>query len=329
MLVGYPASTKSTYTRTHYGNSSRVTVLSRDVLGGTTANLLPLVEESVNQHKNVILDNTHLTKESRAPFIELAKRLDARIHAIYFKTSLEDCQVRALRRMWQKYSKIFLLGKPPKGNAAENDPGVFPPAALFAARKNLVEPSREEGFDYVSTVVVEPPKWDGRKYKGKALFLDIDGTVRETEHLPFKYPTSPDQVKLIGDVDVMRATLNDYRKQGYMLIGISNQSGIAANKVTEEAVVASFNKTRELLGYTEAEFPIMYCPHGPVPVRCYCRKPQVGIPIMMLEKFKLNPINSILVGDMKTDETVAVRAGMQFILAKDFWKQTAGARSST
>ena len=60
------------------------------------------------------------------------------------------------------------------------------------------------------------------------------------------------------------------------LIGISNQSGISRGTVTEEQVIVCMNKTREMLGIAEKDFPISYCPHNPAPITCYCRKPQVG-----------------------------------------------------
>jgi histidinol phosphatase-like enzyme len=54
---------------------------------------------------------------------------------------------------------------------------------------------------------VPPISWDKKVYKNKALFLDIDGTLRITEHLPNKYPTHPDEVQLIHPAAQMRATL--------------------------------------------------------------------------------------------------------------------------
>ena len=80
------------------------------------------------------------------------------------------------------------------------------------------------------------------------------------------------------------------------------------------------NKTREMLGMTEKEFNITYCPHSAFPLSCYCRKPQVGQVVNFVETLKLNPSKCIFVGDRKTDETTAIRMGMQFITAEDFWK---------
>lgn len=320
MVIGFPASTKSTYANKlleRYTKSG--VILSRDELGGSIADLEPKVEALLKQKKIIILDNTHISKDVRKPFIDIAKKFSVPIEAVYIQTSIEDCQIRALHRMYERYQQIWMTGKPAQDIAAAKDPNIFPPAALFAARKRLEEPSIEEGFSKVSIIKVPPPSFDGRRYRKKALFLDIDRTIRKTDHLPLKYPTDLKQVELVKDAKQIRQVLDKYRDEGYQLVGISNQSGIAAKKVDEVNVQACFRRTRELLDYTEDEFPILYCPHPSVPVVCYCRKPQVGMAMSAIESRRINPTKSIMVGDMKTDETMAKRLGMKYIHADQFW----------
>jgi histidinol-phosphate phosphatase family protein len=176
-----------------------------------------------------------------------------------------------------------------------------------------------EGFKQIIMREVPPITWDKSVFKNKALFLDIDGTLRVTEHLPNKYPTHPDEVQLIHPAYQMRATLELYRAQGYKLIGVSNQSGISKEIVTVEQVDEIFERTRLLLGYTEKEFPIMYCPHRPAPITCFCRKPQSGMAMEAIMKLRLDPEECIMVGDMKTDEEMAKRLNIKYYDVKDFW----------
>lgn len=324
MIIGFPASGKSSFAKrlaTEQKTRRRnVEVLSRDDYGGNIADLVPKVAELLKLNKVVILDNTHLTKEVRKPFIDLAKELNVPIEAFHVKNTIEDSQVKVLHRMYIKYNRLFLTGKPEKGSDAAGDPGVFPPAALFAARKRFEPPTVEEGFAIVTVEDAHHLKWDGRKYKGKAVFFDVDGTLRETEDLPLKYPTDPSQVKLYRDAKVMKNKIAELMKDGYKLIGVSNQSGIAKKSVTEDAVKACMARTRELLGLTEKDMPIMYCPHSPAPITCYCRKPQVGMLMTYIESMKLNPTKCIMVGDSKSDETAATRLGIKFVHSNDFWK---------
>lgn len=316
ILIGFQASTKSTATKEILSNVSNAVVLSRDTEGGTVESLVPKAEKLIQDGKVVILDNTNLTKKTRKLFIDLAKKLNIPIDAQYFKTTIEDCQIRHLKRMYEKFGEIFQTGTSTK---YKKDPHCFGSVVLFKARKDLEEPNKNEGFTKIIMRNVSPITWDKNIYKNKALFLDIDGTIRETEHLPNKYPTHPDEVQLIHPAEKMREKLESYRKQGYYLIGVSNQSGISKEIVTVSQVDEIFERTRSLLGYSAEEFPILYCPHRAAPITCFCRKPQTGMAMECIMKLKINPEESIMVGDMKTDEEIAKRLNIKYYDVKDFW----------
>jgi D-glycero-D-manno-heptose 1,7-bisphosphate phosphatase len=300
MMVGFPASGKTTIAKTY-----DLPILSRDVEGGSCAALLPKLEALFKEGKSVVLDNTNLTKEARAPFISLAKKHGIQVHAVYIENTIEDCQVNALVRMWQTRGRLYL-------SAGGGNP--LPISALFVARKNFEKPTVAEGFDRI----IKPLPYNACFIGSKALFLDIDGTIRRSEHLPYKYPTNPEEVELIRPATTLRQTIDAYRSQGYRIIGVSNQSGIAKGTLTEADAEACFERTRSLLGYTAEEFPIMYCPHRSAPITCYCRKPQSGLFVKAALEYGLDIATSIMVGDLKTDETAAQRLGMRFIHASDF-----------
>jgi histidinol-phosphate phosphatase family protein len=316
ILIGFQASTKSTAAKEILANVSNAVILSRDTEGGTVESLVPKAEKLLQDGKVVILDNTNLTKKTRKLFIDLAKKHNVPIDAQYFKTTIEDCQIRHLRRMYEKFGEIYQTGTSTKH---KKDPHCFGSVVLFKARKDLELPTKDEGFSKVIMRQVPPITWDKKIYKNKALFLDIDGTIRETEHLPNKYPTHPDEVQLIHPAYQMRATLELYRSRGYKLIGVSNQSGIAKETVTVEQVDEIFERTRSLLGYSEEEFPILYCPHRAAPITCLCRKPQSGMAMECIMKLKLDPEECIMVGDMKTDEEMAKRLRLKYYDVADFW----------
>jgi histidinol-phosphate phosphatase family protein len=285
-------------------------------MGGKVSDMIPTVERAILDGKSVAIDNTNLVKEARALFIQLAKRHHLPVIGYYFNTTIEDCQIRHVRRMYQKFGKIYFEGK------GINDPHCFEPVVFFNARKRLEVPSKEEGFTELHVVDVPSPIdyfSASNGYVNKALFLDIDGTIRETEHLTHKYPVRESEVTLLKDVDLMRKRLDDYRKKGFQLIGVSNQSGIAKGTVTKDQVERCFARTRELLGYTEDEFPILYCPHRSVPISCYCRKPQTGMIMDCVLKMKLDPRKCLMVGDRTTDQTFATRAGVPYLNVTQFW----------
>jgi histidinol-phosphate phosphatase family protein len=316
ILIGFQASTKSTTAKEIIKNVPNATLVSRDQTGGKIDSLIPQVESLLNEGKVVVIDNTNLTKSSRKLFIDVGKKYNVPVEAQYFKTTIEDCQIRHLKRMYEKFGEIYQTGTSLKH---KKDPHCFGAVVLFKARKDLELPTKDEGFKHIILREVPPIIWDKNVYKNKALFLDIDGTIRITEHLPNKYPTHPDEVELIHPAEKMRAKLEEYRKQGFKLIGVSNQSGISKEIVTVERVDEIFERTRSLLGYNTEEFPILYCPHRPAPITCFCRKPQSGMAMEAIMKLKLNPEECVMVGDMKTDEEMAKRLQIKYYDVNEFW----------
>jgi histidinol-phosphate phosphatase family protein len=314
IMVGIQGSGKSTKAREIAAIISNSVIHSRDERGGKLIGLIEPIEADLVAGKTPIIDNTNLTREARKPFIDLGKKHGADIHCIYVAASMEDCQVRVLHRMYESCGEIHITGKAPTKH-----PHIFPPAVLFAARKALEEPTAAEGLTSIVKIATPVFKWSSGEYKNRALFLDIDGTLRATEHLPHKYPTTEAEVQLLQDPTKMRAVLEVYRAQGYQLIGISNQSGIAKGTLTAARAAQIMAHTRSLLGYTEAEFPILFCPHQAAPVTCYCRKPQSGLGVQAIEKYKLAPTACLMVGDQKTDETFATRLRIPFVSTQVFW----------
>jgi D-glycero-D-manno-heptose 1,7-bisphosphate phosphatase len=288
ILVGFPGSGKSTIAK-KYAEDYEAVIVSRDTIGGTVASLYPIIQKHLADNKNVIVDNLHLTIESRAPYFAIAKKYGATIHAIYLKSTIENCQINIIRRKTQ----------PP-----------IPPVVLFSARKNLQEPTLDEGFTAIFLPKAYVASWTDKPHK--AIFLDIDGTLRASDHLPNKYPTVPEQVELIKSKEILRAVIDRYVAEGYILVGVSNQSGIAKGTLTAADAKACFDRTLELLGL---DFPVLFCPHKSSPITCYCRKPQSGLFIQAAEKYGINISESTMIGDLKTDETAAERLGMKFIYA--------------
>lgn len=286
LMIGLPGSNKSETAARAVRGSGGIVIGAGTTRATTWATLL-------SQYDTVVLDFPNLTVESRAPFLARARELGigVSVRGIYLKTTIQDCQVRLLQR------------------ARGADTGGGGATALFMARKRLQEPTMAEGFASLEVVHVPIPEFPSEQYPNKAVFFDIDGTLRDTDHLPFKYPTSPEEVRVFPG---MAEKVEAFRRAGYMIFGVSNQSGVAAGRVSAEAVEACMEETRRQLGIP---FPISYCPHKAAPIVCFCRKPQVGQAMAFIERHRINPRASIMVGDQKSDQTMAERLGMQFIHA--------------
>ncbi len=152
---------------------------------------------------------------------------------------------------------------------------------------------------------------DLEENKRPAAFLDRDGVL--IQDLGYVYRTDDLHI-LPGVVEGLRF-LHD---KGYLLIVISNQSGVARGLFTSEDVDLFH---RELQHQILASLGfgldgIYYCPHHPegrVPhlaIECNCRKPGLGLLEDAGRDFSIDWSRSFLVGDKDSDVTCAHKASL-------------------
>ena len=307
LITGYPGAGKSSlvgiYTDKGYVNFNRVLAKS------SSEDLHEKVDKHLKDGKTplIVLDNTYPTIDSRAGIIKIAQKHKIPITCVWLKTSIEQAQVNATRRIIQKHG--YLLS--PKEILDAKSPNIFPPVVLFTYKKQFQKPTTKEGFEYVVDQEFTPNPL-GKEYKNKALILDYDGTLRETIS-GNKFPVDPSDVRILPG---RKEVLKKYKDAGYLLLGVSNQSGIAKKQLTEEAAKACFKKTNDLLGF---DIEVRYCSHSVPPITCFCRKPMPGLGVEFIEKYKLDPKQCIMVGDMTSDKTFAERAGFKFMDQAEFF----------
>jgi HAD superfamily hydrolase (TIGR01662 family) len=302
LILGPPASGKTSLVKDVAGDCVR---LNRDTCGGTMNGLLKIFEQEVIKDKNIVLDNLFPTIESRKPFIEIAKKNGATVICHWVTTSIEDSAFNACKRMIDKYGKILY----PTELKKAKDPNTFPPAVLFKYKKEFEKPGSDEGFRVEKYPFVRK---FGPEYINKALLLDYDGTLRKTKSGE-KFPCDPKDLYILPG---RKEKLKEYINKGYRLLGVSNQSGIAKGQLTEDMARKCFDATNDLLGI---DIEYSFCPHSVPPISCYCRKPMQGHDVQFIEKYKLNPSECIMVGDMTSDKTFAARCGFKFIHAGEFF----------
>jgi len=307
IIMGYNAAGKSTLTEFYIKQG--YTHFNRDILGGSLDDLSDKVRQylHLSGNKQVVIDNTYPSVKSRVSIIKVAKDNKIPIRCIHLTTSFEDAQLNACLRMIKKTGKLLQ----PEDFKETKDPNLFPPVALFAYRKEFQEPTLKEGF--ISIVKVPFVRtWDP-KYKNKAILVDYDGTLRLSTGEQ-KYPINIKDIQMLpGRTEVLKR----YESQGYIILGVSNQSGIAKG-TPKEKVVACFEETNKNLGI---DIDYQFCPHRIPPVSCYCRKPHPGLGAYFIEKYKLDPSKCIMVGDMTSDKTFAERCGFTYTDQKDFFGQ--------
>ncbi len=308
MFCGFPSSGKS---RLAAKFASTHEVLNRDTVGGKVVELLPRMEALLDEGKSVVLDNLHATTKNRKPFLKAARKRKVSIRCEWQSTPAEQCQIQALNRMWERYGTIFWTKKEIAQHAeAKKDPNIFPVVVLFKYKKEFEKPTVDEGFESVSKSKSDL-EWPA-EYKNKAVILDYDDTLRKVINGKQKYPTRPEEVELLPNRTERLKALQD---EGYLLLGVSNQSGIARGDVSYEDAVECFEHTNALL---DVEIDFHFCPHN-VPPSCYCRKPQSGIGVYFIHKYKLDPAQCIFCGDQTTDKTWAKRLGIPYAHPNEYF----------
>src|SRR5206468_7422092 len=75
-----------------------------------------------------------------------------------------------------------------------------------------------------------------------------------------------------------------HAKSGYKLLAIAWRPQIREGKTTDAAVLACFERTKELLGM---DVDFAYCPHPAGPPICWCRKPLPGLVLQFAFRHRL------------------------------------------
>lgn len=141
----------------------------------------------------------------------------------------------------------------------------------------------------------------------QAVFLDRDGTInREVGFL-----SDPDMLELLPGVVEAIKMLNE---NGWLVVVVSNQSGIGRGYFTREMVKRVHQRVRDMLADQRVCLDaIYYCPHRP-DAGCDCRKPEIGLLRQAVADFGIDLSRSYVVGDKPSDMEMGHRAGCGTVL---------------
>ncbi|HXX57636.1 MAG TPA: lipopolysaccharide heptosyltransferase II [Thermodesulfovibrionales bacterium] len=135
----------------------------------------------------------------------------------------------------------------------------------------------------------------------RAVFFDRDGTLcRDVGYLRIW-----DDFSVLPGVD----GLSTLKEKGFVLIGVSNQSGIARG-IVDEHFVREVNEA--FIGRYGFD-AFYFCPHHP-DEHCSCRKPEPGMALRARNKYGIALKESFVVGDKESDLLLAKAIGAKAIL---------------
>ncbi|MGP6239960.1 D-glycero-alpha-D-manno-heptose-1,7-bisphosphate 7-phosphatase [Cuniculiplasma sp. SKW4] len=144
--------------------------------------------------------------------------------------------------------------------------------------------------------------------KNKALFVDRDGTINRD----CPYCKDPSQIVLYDDaIDIMK----DFQSKGYLIIIVTNQSGINRGYFTIEEFKKFQEALLEMLHKRGVNvLDTFYCPHRP-DEKCKCRKPETGMIEDAAKKYHIDIGESIIMGDRDDMEgEIGRKLGMKYII---------------
>jgi len=136
VFVGLPASGKSTFY--HQRFAATHTHISKDLWPGAAnknARQARELRAALAAGTSVVVDNTSPAVTDRAEVIAIAREFNARVVGYYFAATTRDA-----------------IGR----NRGRTGKARVPEVAIFTTAKRMVVPTREEGFDELWQVAIQP-----------------------------------------------------------------------------------------------------------------------------------------------------------------------------
>lgn len=143
-----------------------------------------------------------------------------------------------------------------------------------------------------------------------AVFLDRDGTIIVDKN----YLNNPEDVEFLP---LAIEGLKEMSRKGYLLIVVTNQSGVAKGLVQENNIHLIHKKMDTLLAPFKIKINAYYYNTSPATSNDPHRKPNPGMLLKAIEDFEINPQTSWMIGDRASDIEAGVNANTRTIYLKN------------
>ncbi len=271
VVMGIPGAGKSQVAEEYVGRGSLR--LNRDERGGTLRDLAEALDSALAAGvRQVVLDNTYLTRASRSYVLEAARRHGAPVRCVWLDTPLAAAQVNMVGRVLER---LGTLPEPEElRGLARREPGLLAPTSQMRALRELEPPAADEGWASIEQLGFERRPADG----GAGLFVAAAALARpgwETA-VAEAPPGTP-------------SLLFDWRPGG------------SAAELEPAAA--------RLAHVTAGSVETAVCTHGGGPPACWCRPPLPGLPLAFARVQSVDPARSLLIATSSAHLALAAALG--------------------
>ena len=252
--------------------------LNRDIRGGSMRELCAALDDALERGaRNVVLDNTWLTRALRSRAVEIAARHGIAIRCIWLEISLADAQRNVVERVVELRDT---LPSPDEVREFNGRDGLLSPTAQMRALRELEPPAAGEGFAEIERLrfvreSVQPGGSPGvfiaasaAVHPGFAGAIHAEGP--DTPRLVFDWQPDGDSTLLERAAEMVRA-------------------------LPPATVDASL------------------CAHPAGPPVCWCRPHLLGLLLHFARDRGVDPSGSVLVGTSSTHRSMAGILGCRYI----------------
>jgi hypothetical protein len=178
--------------------------LNRDKRGGSLRQLATALDDALaSGERQVVLDNTYLTRASRSHVVETAAHHGLAARCVWLDTPLAQAQVNMVERLLDRFGSL----PTPDELREAREAGLLTPTSQMRAFRELEPPTEDEGFAAIEQIRFERAPREGRAgvFVGAAVLQEsgwedaLGAAPPEAPHLVFDWAEDASRLPALAE----------------------------------------------------------------------------------------------------------------------------------